>query len=191
MSKVDCVAAVPKLEFETATEKIAAIWSFSRRLVVRDVLTISVPADLLLLRFLHAVEQRLHSLRVVRISFHQVANVESVRLTLLGIAALKKVPLSVSLSPVVCFYVEVVFPLWHFVYFVQITRLESRFKLQRWVTCCQLVVRLQSLIITVEPFGTGFWWVLLLQLTVFDWLVGHRRLFLQGLCYNLYCLRLI
>lgn len=111
MSEVDCVAAVPKLEFETAAEKIAAIWSFSRRLVVRDVLTISVPADLLLLRFLHAVEQRLHSLRVVRISFHQVANVESVRLTLLGIATLKKVPLSVSLSPVVCFYVKVVFTL--------------------------------------------------------------------------------
>lgn len=103
MGKVNRVEIIPKLELKTAAEVVAAIRPFFRRLVVCDIGAISEPPNVFLLRLLQAVKQRFHSLRVVGVAFHKIANVELVSLALLSIHASEKVPLSISLCSVVSF----------------------------------------------------------------------------------------
>ncbi len=62
MSKIDCVTIVPKFKLKAAAVVVASVRPFSRRLVICDIGAFSEPSDVILLRLLHAVQQRFHSL---------------------------------------------------------------------------------------------------------------------------------
>jgi hypothetical protein len=130
-------------------------------------------------------------LRVVRVAFHQVADVESVGLEWDCVSAVEEVPLSVALSSVVGLKVEIVFKIRHFVHLLQVAGLESGFKLQSQVVGLQFVVGLQCVVVAILFFGACFRGVLFLLLTVLQSFVRHWGLVLNEQRHKLDGLRVV
>jgi len=101
---------------------------FSRALVVSNVVAVTVPPLLVLLRFFDAVDQRLHPHVVVAVGLHHVNEIEPIRFVFPRIMNSEEIPLRVGASSVVVLQEQVVLRVRNFDDSSQVTRLKSRFK---------------------------------------------------------------
>ena len=120
-------------------------------LVVRDIETVTVPADLLGFGLLGTVDERLHTLVIVAVRFHQVDNVEAVSAVGPRIAYPEEIPLSVAVSAIVILKVQIVLTVRNFDCTSQVSRFKSRLKNEglicRWF---QFVIWRQVIVVPVD-----------------------------------------
>jgi hypothetical protein len=153
MSNVTLIIVMHELDLpgEGVVESTSLL--LQRVLEVTDVLTVTVPADSLALTsicLLLGVEQRLHSLIVRTLRFHQVDDVELVSNVFLDILYPEVEPLRVVSGIVVVFQYQVIFVLSDFDSSTEVARLESAFKNEGVVIFAFFLVKgLQFVVISV------------------------------------------
>jgi len=79
------------------------LFLFSRGAVVCNIEPVTIPANFVFLCILAAIKKWLESLIVITIGFHKIYDIETISLTLSRVLHFKKVPLCITVSPIVVF----------------------------------------------------------------------------------------
>jgi hypothetical protein len=151
MCEVDLVIFIFKcaLECEGVIESTSLL--LHAALVVTNTHAVTGPTYLLLLRTLHWIYQRLHTLIVGTLRFDQINDIELVDSIFPGIAHFEEEPLGVIARRIVVLQDQVILKLAHLHCSPQIPTLKSTFKHQSCVPySLQLVVRFESAVVSIN-----------------------------------------
>lgn len=122
-------------------------------LIVGDIGAISLPTYPTFLGLLDAVDERLHTLVVVRVRFHKIHYVEPISSVFPCVLYSEEVPLREAISAIVILQVQVVLSIRYLDGFSQICALKATLEDQGLVLLLRIlefVIRLQILVVAVK-----------------------------------------